>query len=142
ADTERLNDAYNAIFVTAVRAMLRLGLGDLEGAITDQASALEHARVAKDPQALYYSLAVSVHVHADTGDLDAARERFDELVALDPAAFRHIGHALGNVTWAASIIDRDPPAQRALTIAEWPSFQAARALLAGDHTTAASIYDT
>ncbi|MDA0158838.1 AAA family ATPase [Solirubrobacter ginsenosidimutans] len=142
AESERLGVFYNAIAVAFVRAMLRLGLGDLDGAIADQAFAVEHARVAKDPQNLYYALAVAVHVHADTGRLDKARERFDELLSLDPAAFRYIGHAGGDVAWAAPMIDRTKPAQRALAAAEWPSFQAARALMAGDAPRAAAIYDT
>ena len=37
--SERLGDFYNAIIVAFVRAMLRLGLGDLDGAIADQAFA-------------------------------------------------------------------------------------------------------
>ena len=97
--------------------------------------------MAKDPQVLYYALAVAVHVHADTGQLDAARERFDELLGLDPDAFRHIGLAVGDVAWAASSIDRTKPAQRAFAAADWPSFQAARALLDGDPARAAAIYD-
>jgi hypothetical protein len=38
-------------------------------------------------------------------------------------------------------VPRTEPAQRALGAAEWPSFQAA-ALLAGDASCAAAIYDT
>jgi tetratricopeptide (TPR) repeat protein len=141
AECERIGVFYNAITVAFVRAMLRLGLGDLDGAVADQAFALGHARVAKDPQVLYYALAVAVHVRADTGQVEAAREYFDELLSLDPAAFRYIGLAVGDVTWAAPTIDRAKSAQHALAFADWPSFQAARALLDGDPVGAAAIYD-
>jgi hypothetical protein len=121
--------------------MLRLGLGDLDGAVADQALALEHARIAKGPQQLNHALAVSVHVHADTGRLASAREHFDELIGLGPDAFRHIGFAVGDIAWAALATDRARPARQALAAAEWPSFRAATALLADDHASAAMLYD-
>jgi tetratricopeptide (TPR) repeat protein len=141
AESEHVADAYNAITVAFVRAMLRLGLGDLDGAVADQAFALERARLAKDPQELYYALAVAVHVHADTGRLGEARERFDELLALDPAALRHAGLAVGDVAWAATLIDRVEPARRALAVSDWPAFRAGLAFLDGDAAGAAAICD-
>jgi hypothetical protein len=137
---EGANLSYNGISVAFDRAMMRCGTGDLDGAIADQALALARARVAKDPQALYCALAVAIHVLADTGRLDAARERFDELIG-DPAAFLCIGLATGDVAWAATVVDRVEPARRALAVADWPSVQAARAILDGDFAGAAAIDD-
>jgi tetratricopeptide (TPR) repeat protein len=141
AESERLGAHYMDVPVACVRAMLRLGGGDLDGALADQAFALGRARAAKDPQVVYYALAVAAHVLADTGRLEEARERFDELVGLDPQAFWFLEFVVGDVTWAATVIDRVEPARRALAGADWPSLQAGRAFLDGDAVTAAAIHD-
>src|SRR5262249_49495243 len=70
-----------------------------------------------------------------------ARERFDELLDLDPSAFRWAYFALGDLVWAATVIDRDAAARRALESIDWPSFRAGRKFLQGDAAGAAAIYD-
>jgi hypothetical protein len=132
--------SYSGASVACDRATMRLGGGDLDGAVADQARALERARAAKDPQALYRALGVAVHAHADTGRLDTARARFDELL-VDPVAFRFLGFVAGDVAWAATKIDRVEPARRALSVAAYPSLYAGRAIVDGDFARAAAIYD-
>jgi tetratricopeptide (TPR) repeat protein len=141
ADSERLGGHYVDAAVADVRAALRLARGDFDGATGDVAFALERARVVKDPQILFGALARAVHVHAEAGRPDAARERFDELLALDPSAFRYLYSPRADLAWAATVIDRAEPARRALAIADWPSFRAARAIVDGDFAGAAAIYD-
>ena len=104
---------YNDISVALARAILRLGRGDLDGAIADQAFALGHARVAKDPQVLYYALAVAVHVHADTRQLERRAS-----ASTSCSASTRLHSATSVSRWATSrgrrrrSIARSPPSAR------------------------------
>jgi hypothetical protein len=133
--------SYDGITGIFIRALLRLGVGDLDGAMADQAAAVARARVAKDPQVLYYSLAVAAHVHADTDRIDEARTHLDELIGSGPGGLRHTGVATGDIAWAATRTGRTDALRHALPDLPWPAFGAARAILDGDFAAAAAIYD-
>ena len=106
AESESFGPHYQDCAVLGARAVIRLGRGDVEGAIADQAEALAAARVAKDPQALYPSLRTSSFVLADAGRLAEARLFFDELISQGRGAFDHADHGIGDLIWLANVLDR------------------------------------
>jgi hypothetical protein len=141
ADSARHGAHYLDAAIASLRAGLRLGRGDLEGATADVEFALERARVVKDAQILLVASGWTVHVGVETGRHAQARERIDELLELHPAAFRYLFSAVGDVAWAATQIGRAEQARDALAVADWPSLQAARKIVDGDFAGAAAIFD-
>jgi tetratricopeptide (TPR) repeat protein len=128
--------------VLDARALIRLGRGDLEGALADQAEALAAARVAKDPQALHPALLTSAFVSADAGHLAEAGLLFDELISQGANAFNHADHAIGDVIWLADVLDRRDEARRALATAQQQAWLAAgRAQLDEDYVRAVEIFE-
>ncbi|HSI97559.1 MAG TPA: hypothetical protein VK926_04290, partial [Gaiellaceae bacterium] len=67
-------------YVHLNRASIRLGRGDIEGALADQARALTLARGTKDPEILAAVLAVSAGNYAEVEKWDDARTLVDELI--------------------------------------------------------------
>ena len=67
----------------AYRSLIRIARGELEGALSDAARALEVGRGAGDPQALQPGLACSVYAYVLVGRHEEARELLDEMLA-DP----------------------------------------------------------
>jgi len=65
----------------AYRSLIRIARGDVEGALSDAARAVELGREAKDPQALQPGLSCSVYVHLLVGGHEEARELLDEMIA-------------------------------------------------------------
>ncbi len=64
------------------RALIRLGRDNVDGALSDIARALEHARANPDPQSLFPSLAVRAVVFDELGREQEARDTARELVEL------------------------------------------------------------
>jgi class 3 adenylate cyclase len=75
-----------------VRAQIRLGLGDAEGAAADAEETLDVSSRAKDPQARYPACAAAAHVYMELGDADRALPPAEEFLA-GIAGGREIGFA-------------------------------------------------
>ncbi len=65
-----------------MRGRIRLGRGDVEGALEDSVIALRQARASNEPQMLFPALAFRARVLAATDEPEAAAETADELLAL------------------------------------------------------------
>jgi class 3 adenylate cyclase/tetratricopeptide (TPR) repeat protein len=125
-----------------VRGLIRLGRGDKEGALEDTAAALELARSAGDPQALWPALAYRAHIAAELGLEREAAELADELLELWRGPLESIPSA-----WAfglAVVLDelgRSPDlleaAAQARASSRW--LDGATAYAAGDFAAAAEI---
>ena len=86
--------------VYAVRAMLRLGRGDADGAVSDAEHALELSRRAGDPQIVHQTNALAAHVFWEVGQNDRALPLADEFL-VDIQA----GHAsAGDFSTAFSLV--------------------------------------
>ncbi|MDX6485587.1 MAG: hypothetical protein QOF43_740 [Gaiellaceae bacterium] len=124
------------------RARIRLGRGDVAGALADANAAVELARAMQDPQARVPSLACAVRVNAEAGRTREAQSLADELIT----AFPEGGHdwMLSDFAWAAVSVDRESELRRLLDAAPEVSLygHAARALISGDFATAAHFYQT
>jgi tetratricopeptide (TPR) repeat protein len=137
-------EAHHAIddSVLRRRARIRLGRGDVAGALGDANTAVELARTQGDPQGLVPSLACAVRVHAEAGLTREAQSLSDELIA----AFPNPGEdwMLSDFAWAAVSVDRKKELSNLLERAPEvsPYGHAARALLDGDYATAAEIFQT
>jgi class 3 adenylate cyclase/tetratricopeptide (TPR) repeat protein len=120
------------------RAGARLARGDVDGALDDMEKAIEHARRAKDPQALFGTLGRGVRVYADLGRVEEAKRLADELLAEGGG----IGHAFSEIAWVADALDRVEEVREAMDRAQpetrWAD--AARAVLRGDFEEAADVY--
>ena len=64
-----------------MRGRIRLGRGDLDGAIEDSVIGLRQARASNEPQMLFPALAFCAHALAAAGDHDEASRLADELLA-------------------------------------------------------------
>jgi tetratricopeptide (TPR) repeat protein len=140
-ESRRTGAHYLDTTMAAVRALARLGSGDLDGAAADAAFAVDRARSVKDPQILYVALAMTIQLHLEAGRPDEARRHFDELAGDDAAVFDQLDFVIGDVAWAATQVGRADAARRGLAGRDWPSFRAARAIVGGDFAHAAAIYD-
>ena len=123
------------------RARIRLGRGDVAGALGDANAAVELARAMKDPQARVPSLAGAVRLYAEAGLIGDAQTLADELIAVFPAG----GHdwMLIDFAWAAASVDRRNQLLYLLdgTPKVSPYGHAARALLDGDYEAAADVFE-
>jgi tetratricopeptide (TPR) repeat protein len=81
ADVEAGLPHYLASQAYCHRALIRLGRGEADGALTDAELGLELARRAKDPQALYPSCAVAAHVFIELGERERALAPAEEFLA-------------------------------------------------------------
>jgi class 3 adenylate cyclase/tetratricopeptide (TPR) repeat protein len=120
------------------RAGTRLARGDVDGALDDMEKAIEHARRAKDPQALFGTLGRGVRVYADLGQVEEAKRLADELLAGGGG----IGHAFSEIAWVADALGRVEEVREAIDRAQpktrWGD--AARAVLRGNFEEAADLF--
>jgi len=128
-----------------LRGRIRLGRGDLRGAVEDLDRALERAGLGKDPQLMWPVLSVGARVYAysDTG---RANELADEVVS----DWKAQGYALpvasdwlGDLAIALDALGRaeelvEPVAEVKLRI---PWLEAAAAYAAGDFAGAGDVYE-
>jgi class 3 adenylate cyclase/tetratricopeptide (TPR) repeat protein len=133
---------YNAIYCYCTRSRIRLARGDLPGASGDAETAVELARVAKDPQVLYGALAISGYVALTGETADVAQARADELIRSVKSAGHPevVGDAL--LMLASVLLDLGRADQLAELLPAASPFRwmtAARALAAGDFLRAAEI---
>jgi tetratricopeptide (TPR) repeat protein len=82
------------------RAVARLALGDVEGALDDAALVAEPARSAADPQVLVPALANAARVYAEAGRLDDARALAREALSVPSQAW-----TLVDLAWFADELD-------------------------------------
>ena len=122
--------------IRSERAKARLARGDVDGALDDVNRALEHARGAKDPQALLPTLARAARVFLELGRNDEAAVLADEALEMR-AAF-----AAAEVAWVAPTLNRVEAVLRMLdrTRPETSWDRAARALLNGNFEAAATVF--
>jgi DNA-binding SARP family transcriptional activator len=74
--------SYQAMAAFYLRARVRLGRGELEGAVSDAARALDIGRASTDPQVLMPGLAITTLTHLAEGREDATAAAVDELLEL------------------------------------------------------------
>jgi class 3 adenylate cyclase/tetratricopeptide (TPR) repeat protein len=139
AEGEVLGPHYQDLGVLGARACLRLARGDVDGALEDQAEALARARQAKDPQALYPTLALSSFVLADAGRIETSRRLLDELLSKGKDSLRY---GIVELIWAADRLDRNEELQAMIPSIETPWFRAARAVFERRFADAAVILDS
>jgi class 3 adenylate cyclase/tetratricopeptide (TPR) repeat protein len=122
------------------RARIRLGRGDVAGALGDANTAAELARTLGDPQGRVPSLACAARLYAEAGLTREAQAFADELLT----AFQHGDHdwMLIDFAWVAAAVNRESELRRLLdgTPEVSPYGRAARALLDGDYAAAAGIF--
>ena len=70
---------YQLTMAHGIRAAIRLGHGEAEGAVSDAEASLRDARAIRDPQALRPALVTSAEVAYRTGETAAANGLLDEL---------------------------------------------------------------
>jgi class 3 adenylate cyclase/tetratricopeptide (TPR) repeat protein len=125
----------------ATRAQIRLGRGDVPGALADAEQSLELARLVKDPQALYPAVSTYAHVLRESGSLERAAVLADEFLA-ELQAGRRGGFAIVSVlqlSWTLSALGRGRELLSPLSSADTPWARAAVAFAAGDLLSAAEI---
>jgi class 3 adenylate cyclase/tetratricopeptide (TPR) repeat protein len=143
AEIESGPSHYNAGQILNTRAFIRLGRGDVNGALADAQRAVEFARSAKDPQTLYSTLGASAYTFAAAGRDEAAAVLADEVVAA-LAAGVNFGTSLSSlpyVAWTLSLLGREGELVSALEgvpSSKW--VDAARAFAAGDRRLSAEIF--
>ena len=87
AEAEVVRDPhYMQQVARSIRAYIRLGRGDLAGAVEDVEYALRDARAIRDPQALLPALVLAAEVASAKGDVSEARRLLGELGQPERAA--------------------------------------------------------
>jgi tetratricopeptide (TPR) repeat protein len=135
---------YMDSWVRLVRARLRLALGDVNGALEDQAAGLSAARLAKDPQMVHPAVVVSAYLLVEAGLEEQGGQLLDEVMLNDA---RTIGDLLaGMVIDLAVVADR---LGRREEVGQWLAasgdskwLQAARAMLEHDFEHALEVLET
>jgi class 3 adenylate cyclase/tetratricopeptide (TPR) repeat protein len=120
------------------RARARLARGDLDGALDDMGKAIEHARRAKDPQALLGTLARGVFLYAEAGRVEEAEQLADELLSeRDLSAY-----GVSELAWVARRLNRVEEVRAAIDRArpETKWLDAARAILDESFEDAANVF--
>ncbi len=132
---------YFAAECYVTRAQIRLGRDDVRGAAADAERALELARLARDPQSVFPSLARAANVFHETGDLQRAGALVEKLVAQVRA-----GRGLGSVSkvshvcaWTLSALGGGQALLDVLPSEDVPWAQAARSFVSGDLAGAADV---
>jgi class 3 adenylate cyclase/tetratricopeptide (TPR) repeat protein len=143
AEVEAGSPHYLASDCYLLRANLRLARGDVAGAVEDTEKGVVLARVAKDPQILYYTLAAAANVLRESGGSRRAGDLADELLAqlrggsVDAAI---VADSLQLLAWTLTALGRGPELIDVLPReAEVPWARAAEAFAAGDVARAADI---
>jgi class 3 adenylate cyclase len=120
------------------RSLIRIARGELEGALSDAARALEAGRAQRDPQALQPGLGCSVYAHVLVGRHEEARKLLDEMLA-DPRLMAYAYEA--ELAWAAIELGRNDEFRRAIEGNPDSRWRAASlALLRGELLEAADLY--
>jgi len=129
---------YLAPINYATRAEIRLGRGDVAAALTDAERALELARVAKDPQSLYWVVSKCADILHEAGSLERAAALVDEFDVLirRGSGFTYAVHQL---SWTVSALGRGRELLESLGKVDTPWARAAAAFASGDLPRAADI---
>src|SRR5262245_26154062 len=141
AETEAGSPHYLETAVRAARSLVRIGRGDLSGALEDDSRQLELGRALGDPQAVYAGLSVSVFVRVEAGDHEAGLRRLAELLGLwreNPLGGRFNQSDLAFAAVALGRADQFLDAAVAARPTRW--LQAASAFARGEYSRAADLY--
>jgi tetratricopeptide (TPR) repeat protein len=129
----------------SVRGWIRLARGDLRGALQDADAGLEHARVAKEPQVLYPSLAFRARALLAAGRQQEAGTEANQLLAMSAhqGVFPTAPDWSGDVAVVLQTLGRGAELVELLADAKTPTgwFEAASALATGAFQRAADLYD-
>jgi class 3 adenylate cyclase len=142
AEVEAGSPHYLAGDCYTARALLRLGRDDVAGARSDAQQALEHTRLAKDPQVLYPALAGVADVFSELGDNERAADLAGELLTAllaDPPARVLVAQSLHTLAWTLTRLGRGQELVEVLPSNEVPWVSAARAFASGDLRHAADL---
>jgi tetratricopeptide (TPR) repeat protein len=123
----------------AYRSLIRIARGDVEGALSDAARALEQGREARDPQALQPGLSCSVYLDVLVGGDEEARKLLDEMIA-DPKLAKYAYEP--ELAWTAIRLGRGDALLRAIERnpeSRWKT--ASLAFFRGDLLETAALYD-
>jgi class 3 adenylate cyclase/tetratricopeptide (TPR) repeat protein len=138
---ERGEGHYLENTVRTDRAFARLARDDVEGALADVRRAIERAREAKDPQALFPTLGAAIRIFAEAGYVEEARPLAAEMLA-HPSADALVTSLVdvGAVAEEVGVTeDVRRAAQRLPDVTKWKGIALAHA--EGDHAGAAEQYD-
>jgi tetratricopeptide (TPR) repeat protein len=139
-DVEAGSPHYLSGQIYVSRAVLRLGGGDVDGAVSDAEHALELSRRAGDPQIVHQTNAFAAHVFWELGQNDRALPLADEFLAAIKSGHSgdfSIGFSLV-LAWTLAAAGRGEEAAVALeNWAEVPWAAAGAAYARGDHVGAA-----
>ena len=125
------------------RGMIRLGRGDLEGAVADAERALELAREVAQPDRMFQSLAFAVRAFAEAGEAERARQQASEFdfLALDRRRAPPVWTTI-NFAWAANDVGHREELDRLLAHqkrqTKWNL--ATRAVVRGEYAEAAALF--
>jgi class 3 adenylate cyclase/tetratricopeptide (TPR) repeat protein len=141
AEVESGSPHYLAPWCYATRAHVRLGRDDVQGALADTERALDLARLVKDPQILFPTLAACAHVLCESGATERASALADECLAELKAGRKMASTmiALHVLAWTLSPLGRGRELIDVLPRSDVPWVRAAAALAAGDLRRAADI---
>ena len=145
AESEAGDRHYQEIYCRVVRGRIRLARGSREEALDDAVRALEFARSARDPQALYPALALTARASHVAGKVQAAAEAADELLSRVTASDELAVAYLWLLDLAVTLHDLNR-AEHLVEAIEHPRkptpwLTGARALALGELETAAGIYE-
>lgn len=133
---------YMETYCRYLRAAIRLGRGDVPGALSDAARASAVARRGKDPQVLHPALAFESRLLVSSGDVAGGSAVADELLAAwGKRGVRPQSESVDGA-WALHDLDRCSDLLEYLDRArvQTPWHVAARAIAHGDFAHAASVY--
>jgi hypothetical protein len=129
----------------SVRGWIRLARGDLRGALQDADAGLEHARVAKEPQVLYPSLAFRARALLAAGRQQEADTEANKLLAMlgQQGVLPTAPDWSGDLAVVLQALGRGAELVELLADAKTPTgwFEAASALATGEFQRAADHYD-
>ncbi len=142
AEVEAGSPHYLAADNYMVRANIRLGRDDVSGALADVERSLELARLARDRQMLYPTLAVAAEVFMKLDDRDRAAELAAELLSqlvLEPESASLISAELHTLARTLGDLGRGEEMLAVLPADDVPWVHVARALVVGDLRHAADM---
>jgi tetratricopeptide (TPR) repeat protein len=107
-DLEQGSWDYQTGGVLGLRALIKLGRGDLVGALGDAERSVELSRPARDPQALHAMLLDASYVAASAGQRGRATALLDEWIALAGDALEAVSSpSLVHAAWTAVLVERN-----------------------------------
>jgi tetratricopeptide (TPR) repeat protein len=141
AEVEAGSPHYLAPECLWVRAMIRLGRGDIEAALGDADRGVELARRAKDPQIVYQMLAYAAHVLHEAGEVVRAVSLADEFAGAIEAG-ESLGFSIVSVqrlAWTLTAVGRGAELAAELEPYTEPWARAGAAFATGDPVRAGEI---